>query len=193
MNFSPENETLRGPDEWEEQWKNTTVYTSCLFLRLQKCLQQLLHKHSLTVPCAAAHSHFLKCFSPLSLLCIISLCCIIVTVINRYSIILRADLFLWISLLMFADLFYILAGKSSKKWLNLLTIQFNLSFSGQTSSVFQILIKWKQTKKKKRKRRWLQIWQTKVYFSTRQKLLLEQERHQLRQREMLVITKASKA
>lgn len=52
---------------------------------------------------------------------------------------------------MFADLFYILAGKSSKKWLNLLTIQFNLSFSGQTSSVFQILIKWKQTKKKKEK------------------------------------------
>lgn len=128
------------------------MYTSCLFLRVHKCLQQLLHKHSqhsLTAPCAAAHSHFLKCFSPLSPLHITNLCCIIVTVLNRYSNILRADLFFWISSLMFADLVYILAGKSSKKSFNLLIIQFNLSFSHQRSSIFQILIQCKQTKKEK--------------------------------------------
>lgn len=50
---------------------------------------------------------------------------------------------------MFADLFYSLASKSSKKPFYLLRIQFNLSFSGQRSSGFQILIKWKQPKKEK--------------------------------------------
>lgn len=126
----------------------------CLFLRLQKrinscnsCFISIHGIHSLcpvpAVPCCSTF-HFLKCFSPLSPLCIISLCCIIVTVLNRYSNILRADLFLWISLLMFAELFYILAGKSSKKPFNLLIIQFNLSSSGQRSSVFNE----KKTKKK---------------------------------------------
>lgn len=37
---------------------------------------------------------------------------------------------------MLAELFYVLAGKSSKKPFNLLIIQFNLSSSGQRSSVF---------------------------------------------------------
>lgn len=126
------------------------MYTSCLLLEMHKYLHQLLHKHSwhsLPVPCAAAHSHFLKHFSSLSPLCI-SPCCTTVTVLKRYSN-LRPDLFLWISSLMFADLFYILAGKLSKKSFNLLIIQFNLSFSGQRISVFQTLINWKQTKKEK--------------------------------------------
>lgn len=131
------------------------MYTSCLFLRLQKCLNAcnscFISIHGAHSLCPVLHHSpiFLKCFSLLSPLCIISLCCIIVTVLNRYSIILRADPFLWKSLLMFADLFYSLASKSSKKPFYLLRIQFNLSFSGQRSSGFQILIKWKQPKKEK--------------------------------------------
>ena len=120
--------------------KKYGVYTSCLFLRLQEhlssCNSCFINIQGIHLLCPVSSWPVLQQpfpFSemlvfPFDYLCLVSLCCITVAVLNSYSNVLRADLLLRISLLMFADLFYILVDKSSKKPFNFLRIQFKLFF-----------------------------------------------------------------
>lgn len=124
-----------------------SIYTSCLFLRLQEhissCNSCFINIQGIHLLCclqlayaAAGIPIFQNAHFPFQLF-MYSLCCITVTVLNCYSNVLRADSFLRISLLMFADLFYILVDKSSNKPFNFLKIQFKLFFSFcQNNSVF---------------------------------------------------------
>lgn len=107
---------------------------------------------------------------PFNYLCIISLCCITVTVLSRYSNVQRADIFLRISLFMFADLFYILVDKSSKKPFNFLRIQFEHFgfFFVKTVLLLESSFKDNQPKKGKWDDRYDR---PKIYFRTRQKHL----------------------
>lgn len=100
--------------------KKYSVFTSCLFLKLQECVSScngcfiniqgihLLYPLSSWPVLQQTFPFSEVLVFPFNYFYTIKLCCITVTVLSSYSNVLRADLFLRISLLMFADLFYIL-------------------------------------------------------------------------------------